>query len=491
MAATPQQIQRLHVLLQSDLYKTKKLAFMALLTEDPTVLDGFGSVHSAEMNVLAAYRAQYPDSYHIRGPRGPYGLPDEPVDPDDLDQLDLILDNVREARADRDKPSAIDGWTVQEKLDAADLEIQADNVKLADQLQRTRDINRVANKSWRQNTREYNANEALNNAIARAIDRLPECFVDFPVRTGRYSAEAPVVIAQWSDHHANEVINMGEVNKFDFTIYAKRLEKYVSFLKLQAEAFGAERVVVAMGGDLINSDRLVDEKLTEAANRADALVITAEILFEAIMDLRADFFVDIVGVVGNEGRVGEKQAFAKKAAKYNYDRAVLKVLQGMTDKSNPGDRGLRYFTGDQGVNERTFTVHDTTFLLIHGNQGGVAGGAQKNIQSVIGKYAMAKDMRIDKVLAGHIHSSYAGDFFARNASMAGTNDYSDSLQYASKAAQNLHVVTPNDLFTMVVDLQDYSNFDGYPIEDMLRSFGVQTADNKHLGAKDDDSHVDL
>ena len=480
-------IDRYKELIDSDLYATKGAAASAVIHECPELVALVGTHYKSLASIREIFNRKLQEFYpgHAISYRGPYSKGGEEEVPfDDTEQLHW-------AEAFAETPGPLHGWTVEEKLDAADLEIQAEGIKVADQLQRVRDFNRVANKSWRQQTREFNAATALNEAIETSIARLPECIVDYPTRSGTYNSDAPVMVVQWSDHHANEVINMGEVNKFDFSIYSRRLQKYVEFLKLQAEAFGAERVVIAFGGDLINSDRLVDEKLTEAANRADALVITAEILFEAIMDIRADYFVDVLGVVGNEGRVGEKQSFAKKAAKYNYDRAVLKVVEGMINKVTPSDRGMRFFMGDQGINERTFTVHNTTFLMLHGNQGGVAGGAQKTVQAVIGKYAMSKDMRIDQVLTGHIHSANAGDFFNRNSSMAGTNDYSESLQFASKASQNLHVVTRQDVFSMVVDLQDYRQQDGYPIEHLLESFGVETADGKRKQSYQDDSHVDI
>lgn len=493
-------IQRHHIdrfkeLIDSDLYATKGAAASVVISEFPELDALVGTYYKDLRSIRIIFNRKLQEFYpgHAIEYRGQYlkdNIPFDATGAEGVEQMEWdALTEQLDATNRKSKP--LDGWTVEEKLDAADLEIQAEGIKVADQLQRVRDFNRIANKSWRQQTREFNAATALNEAIESSISKLPECIVDYPTRSGQYNPDAPVMVVQWSDHHANEVINMGEVNKFDFMIYSRRLQKYVEFLKLQAEAFGAERVVIAFGGDLINSDRLVDEKLTEAANRADALVITAEILFEAIMDIRADYFVDIVGVVGNEGRVGEKQSFAKKAAKYNYDRAVLKVVEGMVNKVTPGDRGMRFFMGDQGINERTFTIHNRTFLLIHGNQGGVAGGAQKTVQAAIGKYAMAKDLHIDHVLAGHFHTSSAGDFFSRNSSMAGTNDYSDSLQFASRAAQNLHVVTRTDMFSMVVDCQDYRAHDGYPIEDLLVNFGVETADGKRLQSRVDDSHVDI
>lgn len=473
-------IERFHVdrykeLIDSELYVSKRAAGDQLIDESVDVQDMIGVRYKDRRSLRIVLNQQLQRYYpgHATtpsGPRGSYGEEPSEIEP----------------------TLPLDGWTVEEKLDAADLEIQTENVRLGQLLQNLRDRNRIANKSFRDHARRVNADMAFDDAIQLAIEKLPGCVTDFPTRSGPLDPDSPVFIAQLSDLHMNEIINMGSVNKYDFDIASKRLHKYAQFLKLQAKVFGAERVVFAFGGDLLNSDRLIDEKLTEAQDRANAAIIAAEILYLLIMDMRADFFVDVLGVVGNEGRVGEKQAWSKKAARYNYDLSVLRAVKQLCSITSTGDDGLRFYLDDMGVNERTFTIHDYTFLILHGNQGRVAGGAQKTVQAVIGKYAVNKDKRVNKVLAGHIHSAHASDFFARNSSLAGSNDYSDSLQFISRASQNLHVVTrTGDCFSMVVDLQDTTGIEGYEIEDMLDEFGVETADGPRRARRPDHSHIDL
>lgn len=451
---TPQHVNSFeHFYLNNGPFESKKEAFEVWLLDHPEAMDNYKDFRSCYNWMVNLLRRQSPELAR------PY------------------------TRSEDRHP------VVYDKIDRVDAEMIEANDSLKKQAQFHKDKNRIAEKAYRSHAREFNAAQALNEAIERAIEKLPECLLDYQVRTGPYQSDTPVIVAQLSDLHLNELINMGDVNTFDFKVASQRLQKYVEMLKLQAETFGAERVVFAFGGDLVNSDRRIDEKLAEATNRADAMVIAGELLFEMIMDVRADYFVDVLAVVGNEGRVGEKQSFAKKAAKYNYDTGVLKIVRSLCEKACPVDKGLRWYLHESGINERTFEIKGKTFLILHGNQGGVAGGSQKTVQAAIGKYAMTRDIKIDKVLAGHIHSSIAGDYFSRNASLAGSNDYSDSLQFASKAAQNLHVVTDDSIFSLVVDLQDASGFEGYPIEHLLELYGCTTYDGQTLGQDADESHI--
>lgn len=230
MAATSNHLKRLHALLQSGLYATKGLAFDALALEFPEVMDGYGTPMSAEQNTLAKYRKAYPEEYIPRPGGG--GEPD---------QDDLFVESILEEIANQGSP--IDGWTVEEKLDAADLEIQVENVRLAKQLQGQRDKNRIEGKSFRQHARIENAIEAYARELSTAAKELQDYMPDYSVRTGPLDSDAPVGVVHLSDNHFNELIDQAD-NTFDFEIAAKRLAKFASVIKLQGRAFGIEKLVV-------------------------------------------------------------------------------------------------------------------------------------------------------------------------------------------------------------------------------------------------------
>jgi hypothetical protein len=104
------------------------------------------------------------------------------------------------------------------------------------------------------------------------------------------------------------------------------------------------------------------------------------------------------------------------------------------------------------------------FLCLHGHQ--IGANVQKSVQEITGKYA-AQGITVDYTLFGHLHASAIGDYHARNASLVGSNAYSEAgLNFCSKAAQNVHIVTgakgTGAIDGMKVDLQDVSGIEPYP-----------------------------
>ena len=95
---------------------------------------------------------------------------------------------------------------------------------------------------------------------------------------------------------------------------------------------------------------------------------------------------------------------------------------------------------------------------------------------MIGKYA-AKGVNITHILAGHIHSCLISDYVSRNSSLVGSNAYSEeALGFASKASQNCHVVTPQGLDGIKLDLQNVDGVEGYEIISRLERYNAKSAD---------------
>ena len=112
------------------------------------------------------------------------------------------------------------------------------------------------------------------------------------------------------------------------------------------------------------------------------------------------------------------------------------------------------------AHELLFEVLGRTFLCLHGHQ--VGANLQKAVQEITGKYA-AQGITVDYTLFGHQHATAIGDYHARNASLVGSNAYSEAgLNFCSKAAQNLHIVTSGGIDSLKVDLQDSSGVTPYP-----------------------------
>lgn len=376
----------------------------------------------------------------------------------------------REKKGLAPKPAPQEPELAEEKLDAADLEIQVDNVRLAKQLQEQRDRNRIANKSFREHARIENAIEFYARELGEAASALADYMPDYAVKSGPLDPEAPVGVLHLSDNHFNELIDQAD-NAYDFEIAAKRLQKMAKFVKLQGRAFGIQKIVLCFGGDMLNSDRRLDELLHMATNRARATMLAVHILQQFVMDLREDFFIDCFGITGNEGRAKQELGWGDVAVTDNYDAQIYDILKMFLGK---GDSGLR-FNELQG-NEQVFQVHQETFLLLHGHQ--VNATDQKKVQAIIGQKSATLGQRITHVLCGHIHATCVGDYVSRNASLAGANAYSgQALQLASKAAQNFHIVDRSmggSLFGMKVDLQNVEGVEGYHVIEELKAYNAKS-----------------
>lgn len=369
------------------------------------------------------------------------------------------------------KPNQLRSYVKSEvEWQSRDMEIVEENVRLAKNLQRLSDDRRVKDKAFREYARVENAVTMYNDAILAELDLASDHLRNAPRRSGPLDPEAAVLVVHLSDNHMNELVNLPS-NRFDFQVAAKRLQLLAQKTKLLGKAYGAERIVVFFGGDLMNSDRRLDELLAQATNRARATLLAVHLYKQFLLDLRADFFLDCFGVTGNESRAKDNLGWVDVVATDNYDMTIYSMLELLL----ADDKGLRFH--DFVANEVIFSIHGETFLGVHGHQ--VSAGDQKKCQAIIGKYA-ARGIKITHILCGHIHSTMIGDYVSRNSSLVGSNAYSEeALQYVSKASQNIHIVTKKGLDGVKCDLQNIDGVEGYEIVPQLEAYCARSAEKAH------------
>ena len=376
------------------------------------------------------------------------------------------------------QPNQLRGYVKTEvQSKEVDYEMVEANVRLAKSNQRTSDLNRIANKTFREHARIENAVSAYSSAILTELEVHGKALGKCPRRTGELSPDAAAIVVHLSDNHFNELVNL-PTNRFDFEIAAKRLALLAQKTKLIGKAYGAERVVVFFGGDLMNSDRRLDELLAMSTNRARATLLAVHLYKQFLLDLRSEFFVDCFGITGNESRVKDDLGWVDAVATDSYDFTIYAMLQAVFDASE--DKGMRFH--DFQANEVIFSIHNETFLGLHGHQ--VNATDQKKCQAIIGKYG-AKGVRITHILCGHIHATVVSDYVSRNASLVGSNAYSEeALGFLSKSAQNIHVVTPQGLDGIKCDLQNVDGVEGYEIISKLAAYNAKSCDKAHTAMRE-------
>ena len=332
-----------------------------------------------------------------------------------------------------------------------DRELLQFNVRLAKARQAQADSNRIERKAFREHARVENAVTAYTRELCARLD---ERGFTQGVKLSRIpEGGESVLIVQLSDLHFNERVELPS-NRYDFTVAAQRLAKLAQRVKQLGKSYGARKVVVACLGDFLNSDRRLDELLSNATNRSKATLLAVDILRAFLLDLRQQFELEVYGITGNDSRVTKELGWSDALATDSYDLMIYEILKRGFD----GADGIR-FCGFR-ANELLFEVLGRTFLCLHGHQ--IGANVQKSVQEIAGKYA-AQGITVNYTLFGHLHASAIGDYHARNASLVGSNAYSEAgLNFCSKAAQNVHIVSAGTIDGVKVDLQDVAGIEPYP-----------------------------
>ena len=347
----------------------------------------------------------------------------------------------------------------------SDPEALEESVKLAKKTQRYMDINRIERKAFREKAR-------YDNATAHYAEELLKLFEHYKPNKWKRSKAAlkkhgAVGIIHLTDAHFNELVQL-EHNQYDFKIAAKRLAKFAERAISQLKAQGVERVVIAMTGDMMNSDRRLDELLSMATNRAKATFLAVRLLEQFISNIALYWDIDVVAVVGNESRVQQEQGYAKGLVSNSYDYTIFGILRELFRDTD----SVNFYGGDNL--EEVISVAGQNILLAHGD--GFTGNLSRQIAETKGRYS-AQGIKLDYVIFGHTHEARIADAYARGSSLVGSNAYSDrKLNLYSRASQNVFVFRDDGSHdATVIDLQDVEGVDGYEIEAEIESYNAKSA----------------
>lgn len=338
-----------------------------------------------------------------------------------------------------------------------------ENVRNRKLKQKAEDTNRIERKTFREYVRIENSLEEYNKALIEALTKLK------PITIKHESINNKAVgVIQISDTHLNELIDI-EGNKFDFNIASKRFKLLAERAKQYFKTVNISNILLAFTGDIINNDVLLDKLLNEATNRSKATMLAFYIIEQFIIDLNKDYNITIAGVSGNEGRKKIELGFSEILTSDNYDYTILNMLKIAFRNS----KGIAFNEGNSS--EQVINIAGSNILILHGLS--LKTEIEKSVQQLIGKYA-TKNIIIDYVFIGHIHSCRIGDIYCRSSSMCGANAYSDyGLNLASRASQNIAIFYSNkthDVFK--IDLQNTDEIDGYDIIDELIAYNAKSID---------------
>ena len=356
----------------------------------------------------------------------------------------------------------------------ANSEIILENVKLAKGKQSQQDKNRIERKAFREYAREENAVAALGTALLEQHKKFSKHLKTLHISPLiKNSLRRGVGVVQITDLHGNELIDLPH-NKYDFEILAKRLKYYINECLFYFRAKKVEKICLLVTGDLLNSDRRLDELLNQATNRAKASLLMEHLLTQAILELRnTGLPLTIVSVLGNESRMGKEMTFSKYGLSDNYDFVIMANIKKTFEFAKI--KGITWGTIDQV--EETITIDGLKWLIAH-DLSRFTDTQQKN-QSAIGRYSLQGE-QIDYMAAGHIHATKIGGNSSRSSSMTGSNSFNEiALNLAGKAQHNLFICQDKKITPIVVDLQNVDGVSGYHIIEELEAYNAKSVGKLH------------
>jgi len=341
----------------------------------------------------------------------------------------------------------------------ADKEIIQHNILLQKRSQKQADLNRIKNKAFREHSRLENALVEYNKAL---IDLIKAESLKTTIKQ-HTSKGKQAIIVQIADTHFNELVDLKN-NKYDFEVASKRLQKFAHHIKEYAKFYNVSEIFIAITGDLLNSDRRLDEKLAMSTNRAKATFLGVHLLKHFILDLNSVANISVGCVSGNESRAYEL-GWVDIVASDNYDFTIFEMLRLLMPDIN--------FITSGGL-ELVVEVNGHNVLLIHGHQLGNMNNDK--IAKVMSKYAR-NGIILDFMMCGHLHETKITDLFARSSSLVGANSYSENaLLLSSRAAQNIYIMKDKERHDIRIDLQHTKGFNGYPINKELSSYNAKSLD---------------
>jgi predicted phosphodiesterase len=350
------------------------------------------------------------------------------------------------------------------KLKNTDYEITGENVNLAKRLQKQQDLNRIKGKAFREYARIENAVKSYSKEIVKILKSydLGKSTIEHESKDSKCGG-----IIQLSDLHFNELVNVLG-NNYDFEVAAKRLKLFCIQAKKYFIPLNIKSVLLCFTGDILNSDRRLDELLNQSTNRADASMLAFYLLKQFILELNQDFNISIASVSGNESRMSDEMGYTDIVARDNYDYTIENLM-----KVAFGDcPGIKFIDG--AAKEKVVSMAGQNILLLHGEC--LKRDTQKSIEQKIGTYAL-RGIMVDYVLYGHTHSAYLSDFSSRSSSMTGSNSYNEyALNLLGRASQNIFIFyADGNRDSIKIDLQNTKDIKGYEIKKELEKYNCKSS----------------
>ena len=344
-----------------------------------------------------------------------------------------------------------------------------DYTKIQSQNQRKSDLNNLLRKENRETYRIYNSIQDLYEEYIKQLKSIDLSKIKVPEVKSINSSKIGILTI--SDAHINEIIRPSDAggNEYDFTVFAKRLKKYIQKATKTFKSNGIKEIYIFMLGDMINSPRRLSERISMNSSLVTASLLATHIFSQMLVELSRQFKLHITFCVGNESRLTDDMDSNRIIASDNWDYMIFHNLRMMfRDKpidfivpKNPIQSIVNIPIGDRTYN--ALITHGHIFKGIPNN---------RSIGPMLQNYSH-QGIKVDGIFLGHFHNSNISDFIQITGSIKGGDSWSwDDCGFMSRASQNIYFINEDlSLDGMKIDIQDIDeNSPSYEILDELNVF---------------------
>ena len=285
------------------------------------------------------------------------------------------------------------------------------------------------NKMWRSEV----AKEELRNTIVTAVKALPP----LKIKTKEFTKgvnEANVLVGDW---HIGALID-NFVNKFNFDIATRRVEKFTEKAIVKCKNSNVKRVNIISLGDMIMGYIHTTNRIRSEFDVVTQTMKASELLAQMLVKFAENFpEVTYRSVLDNHGRLTkslDESLTEENAARWidYYLEARLKDTKVKFVKDNL-DENLIFFTMDNG----------RKIAATHGHLG-------SGINSIVQEMWGATRVFCDDVYVGHLHQEklkmYQGTRVVMNNSLMGVDDYALNKRLFGEPSQTVCIYEEDGSF---------------------------------------------
>jgi hypothetical protein len=275
--------------------------------------------------------------------------------------------------------------------------------------------------------------------------------VPAPPRARRAGVHERHALLNLHDWHFEERVKPDGVlglNSYDIPTACRRLHRVIHTaveIKRDREAGGRFKMpslTVGLLGDMVTGTLHGLERHSDAPNIVRAALACGDLIALALRDLAGEFQqIDVVGVVGNHGRLPDDRKVPTKDPTRSWDYLAYQVARRRLEQQ----RNVRWHLPDAyGV---LFEVAGHQCYAAHGNfipqSLGIVGYGIRRFASALAANLSAAGKKLKYAYFGHWHSSNAAEFAGIKAfvgpSLVGTSEYHFlSGGAVSQSAQEMH-----------------------------------------------------